>query len=189
MWIRKRQLALVLLAGAAACAQGHAAPDAGASFVALDHDFAGYSSWYQLVLPHQALADVTEPMGPRVGFLNRRPPSGASEYPIGTIIVKEIHDQPDPNRWPRFAMAKRALDFNASGAVGWEFFLLRIDAQGNPYITSRGLSPHDDGFDGSGDSYRPGGAAGGCNLCHGQPVYAAHDHIISDPLFPRATAR
>ena len=159
------------------------------TFIALDRDFAGYQAWLTLSLPHQDLADITEPMGPRVGFLNRRPPAGATRYPVGTIIMKEIQDDPDPNRWPRFAMAKRGDDFNETGATGWEFFLLRIDGNGNPYITSRGLAPNNDGFDGGGDSYTPGGAAGGCNLCHGQATFAAHDHILSDPLFPSATAQ
>jgi hypothetical protein len=182
-------LALALLVGAAACSEGNHGADAGVTFIALERDFTGYQSWLSMSLPHQELADITEPMGPRFGFLNRRPPAGASEYPVGTIIVKEIRDQADPLTWPRFAMAKRALDYNSGGAVGWEFFLLRIDANGAPYITSRGLAPNVDGFDGGGDSYTPGGAAGGCNICHGEQAFAGHDHIISQPLYPTATAQ
>lgn len=170
----------------AACGGGKGEP---ATFIALDRDFLGYSSWLTMTLPHQPLADLTEPMGPRVAFLNKRPPKGASEYPVGTIIVKEIQDQPDADTWPRFAIAKRGGGFNPDGAAGWEFFLLRLDTQGNLYITSRGLAPSDTGFDGGGDQYTPAGAAGGCNICHGQSEFAAHDHIISVPLFPSATAQ
>ncbi len=188
-------LALAMLV-AAGCSDGDGdGPDGGAggdpaaSFIALDPDFAGFQSWYQLVLPPNPLSELVDPVGPHVGYLNRRPPPGATSYPVGTILVKAIQREAAPESWELFGVAKRGGGFNPDGAVGWEFFLLRVGPNGNPYVTSRGLAPRDDGFDGgNGASYSPGGAAGGCNLCHGQPTYAASDHVISVGLAPSATA-
>jgi hypothetical protein len=188
-------LALAMLAtlGPAAttgCSDGPtgATGDPGASFIALDPDFAGFQSWYQLTLPPNPLSQVVDPAGAHVGYLNRRPPAGSTRYPVGTILVKAIQRDVAPETWELFGIAKRGGGFNPSGATGWEFFLLRVGASGNPYVTSRGLAPSDDGFDGGGASYSPGGAAGGCNVCHGLSNYAANDHVISVGLAPSATA-
>jgi hypothetical protein len=187
---RFRLLALVCLTSAAACTDDGGDVDGGVaqSFIALDHDFAGFQSWYSVDLPLSVLSEAVDPKGARFGFLNRRPPAGTTHYPVGTILVKAIKPSDDPATWEIFGVAKRGDDFNVDGATGWEFFLLRMARNGEPYITSRGLAPRDDGFDGGSSSYSPGGAAGGCNLCHGQPTYAASDHVIATALAPTATA-
>jgi hypothetical protein len=183
-------LALVLLAGTPACGGSDGSADAGsaADFVATDGDFAGFQSWLQVTLPDDPLGGIVYPPGTRVGFLNRRPPAGATRYPVGTVIIKAIEQQPAPQSWPLFGIAKRGDDYNLAGAVGWEFFLLRVGADGEPHITSRGLAPGDDGFDMDSASYTPGGMAGSCNICHGLTKYAAADHIIGDLLAPTTTA-
>jgi hypothetical protein len=188
---KKWYLALAMLAAVVGCSGSgkNGGGEANSAFLALDPDFAGFQSWYQLTLPPNPLSELVDPVGPHVGYLNRRPPAGATSYPVGTIIVKAIQREAAPSSWELFGIAKRGGGFNPDGAAGWEFFLLRIGPDGNPYVTSRGLAPRDDGFDGGNNaSYSPGGAAGGCNLCHGQSTYAASDHVISVALAPSATA-
>lgn len=164
--------------------------DGGATFIALDRDFAGFQSWYATgPLPFNQLSATVDPTGTHVGFVNRRPPAGATRYPVGTIVVKAIEPSADATTWEMFGMAKRGGGFNASGAVDWEYFLLRVAADGDPFITSRGLGPSNDGSDMGADAYAPGGAAGGCNFCHGDPTYAGTDHVISPPLWPATTAQ
>jgi hypothetical protein len=185
-------LVVVTLAAVGGCSGEDAPGDAGVapeSFIAFDPDFAGFQGWFQQTLPPNPLSQLVDPVGAHVGYLNRRPAPGTSSYPVGTILVKAIQRDSAPETWELFGMAKRGGGFNPDGATGWEYFLLRIGPTGNPYVTSRGLAPRDDGFDGgNGASYSPGGAAGGCNLCHGQSNYAASDHVISASLAPLATA-
>ncbi|HEY2745067.1 MAG TPA: hypothetical protein VGL86_10610 [Polyangia bacterium] len=162
----------------------------GPTFIALASDFDGFTAWYSAALPPNPLSATVDPAGTHVGFLNRRPPLGAKSYPVGTILVKAIEPAADETTWEMFGMAKRGGGFNTGGADadGWEYFLLRVDGDGNPYITSRGLMPANDGSDMGAGAYAPGGAAGGCNYCHGRDAYAPTDHIISPPLIPAATA-
>jgi hypothetical protein len=179
--------ALACLTLAAAC--GGSGSD-GATFIALDRDFAGFQSWYSVSpLPFNQLSATVDPTGTHAGFVSRRPPAGATRYPVGTVVVKAIEPSDDATTWELFGMAKRGGGFNASGAADWEYFLLRVGTDGDPFITSRGLAPSNDGSDMGADAYAPGGAAGGCNLCHGDSAYAGSDHVISPPLWPSATAQ
>jgi hypothetical protein len=177
----------------AACSGGDAPLDAGAQFVAADSDFASFTSWLSIKLPDSdPVSDLVYPAGSRVAFLNRRPPPGATRYPVGTVIVKAI-ERATPEDWEIFARVKRGGGFNAAGAVDWEFFLLRLRADGTPYITSRGMAPSDDGRGDMGlpsaaGGYFTGGAIQPCNLCHGESKFAANDYIMSPLLLPSATA-
>jgi hypothetical protein len=182
-----KRAVLILAAAAIAGCGGGSDGGQGATFIALDHDFAGFQGWYQAALPYNPLSATVDPTGAHVGFLNRRPPAGATRYPVGTMIVKAVEPSDDDTTWELFGMVKRGGGFNAGGASDWEYVLLRVAADGNPFITSRGLAPSDDGSDMGSGSYAPGGAAGGCNLCHGDKAYAGTDHVISPPLFPSAT--
>jgi len=164
-------------------------------FEAQESDFAAFTSWTSFQLPDgDPLSNIVYPAGTRVAFLNRRPPSGATHYPTGTIIVKAIQRGASPQDWEIFAIAKRGGDYDAAGAVGWEFFLLAIDPDGVPRVASRGIAPSDDGH---GDM-SPGPAAGGyfagggiapCNVCHGQSSRGASDYTMSPLLAPQATAQ
>lgn len=176
----------LLVIGAVACGGGKKAStttDDGPEFVAQNSDFAGFLGWFHGVLPPNQLSGIVYPPGTQVGFVNQR--TSDSTYPKGTIVIKAIENPArDATNWEVFAFAKRGGDYNAAGAVGWEFFLLRVDHDGNPYITSRGLAPNVDGFDMGTGSYSPGGAAGSCNICHGLQDYAKSDHIISELMAP-----
>ncbi len=184
----RRWLTILVVVCAAAAGGCGGSDGAGPTFIALPTDFEGFQSWYSAVLPYNVLSATVDPVGMHVGFLNRRPPAGSKSYPVGTIIVKAVEPSADQTSWEMFGMAKRGGGYNGAGADGWEYFLLRVNSDGDPYITSRGLAPSNDGSDMGAGAYAPGGAAGGCNECHGSPTYAPTDHIIAPPLIPAATA-
>jgi hypothetical protein len=158
-------------------------------FVAADSDVADFWTWYTQPFVADAVADIVYPPGSRVGFLNHRPPAGTTSYPLGTIIVKAIENDNVPANWELFGIAKRGGDYNAAGAHGWEFLLLRVD-DGVAHIYSRGLTPT---VDGRADmvvnegSYFAGGQVA-CDVCHGQKMYAPTDFIIDTPLAPQTAA-
>src|SRR5262249_18427728 len=68
-------------------------------------------------------------VGPRTQYINHLPPHGATEFPIGTVIV-EARDN-----GKTFAGVKRGGGFNGGGAVNWEWFEL---AENPVSITWRG---------------------------------------------------
>src|SRR5581483_5756799 len=143
---RRAALAAVAALTLAACGARSSAPAGAAEFIAEDSDFASFREWTSFQLPStNPVSDLVYPAGARVAYLDQRPPRGATRYPNGTIIVKAIELGAGPSDWEIFARAKRGGDFNAAGAVGWEFFLLRIGADGRAHITSRGVAPTDDG--------------------------------------------
>lgn len=65
--------------------------------------------------------------GPMTTYINQKPPSGSTSFPIGTMIVKEQNDPALTDR-QIFAMVKRGGGYNSvngTGAVNWEFFELQ----------------------------------------------------------------
>ena len=153
-------------------------------FIALDSDFAPFESWPMVLLGSEPLAG--HPPGPRFGYLNKRAPKGAKEYPVGTMIVKAVEPPGVPDTsWEIFAMAKRGGDYNAEGAKNWEFFRLKVLANEKPHIVTRGLTaadPDDGGagyFDQLGNDF-----IDMCNGCHGTKASAATDHVLSPLLQP-----
>jgi hypothetical protein len=169
-------LALALLGGG--CEKGH-----DATFIALDSDFASFRGWTRVALGSDPLPG--HPAGPRFGYLNRAAPKGATAYPVGTMIVKSIElVGSDAAEWDLFAMAKRGGNFNPEGAVGWEFFRLRIIGD-TPHILTRGLSAIDPDDGGSGYFDGLSGAfVNMCNGCHGTAASGATDHVLSPLLQP-----
>jgi hypothetical protein len=161
-----------LLAGALSCGPASSSPN---TFVPLQRDFAGYTSWTRVDLGDAPLAG--HPAGPRAAYVNHPLPPGAREYPVGTIIVKEIHTTDWPYTLDLFAMAKRGGDYDPNGAVGWEFFKLLVDSSGTPVIQARGINPSGN------DPYTVSGT-GGCNGCHAAPGTDETDHILSPMLQP-----
>jgi hypothetical protein len=162
--VRAVVLALVLIT---ACGGGGGATgDANDVFIAFNDSFAPFRTWTMF---HDELTDPdgTLPMGvagPRDQYINKLPPPGSTEFPIGTIIVEVRTDS-----GKIFVSVKRGGDFNSAGAVNWEYFEL----QENPvkYLW-RGLGPP------LGDTY--GGDPNGCNNCHRACV--ANDYICSPKL-------
>jgi hypothetical protein len=171
--VRRAVLLSALALGAISCG-----PEAsGGTFIAFDRNFEGFQSWERFSLGDSALPG--HPPGPRFAYLNRRPPRGATEYPVGTVLVKTV-EAGTPQQWELFAMVKRGGDYNAMGAVGWEWFLLRLDAGGKPYVLSRGINPSSDGH-----GYGAGVATGPtCNSCHANAAAATTDHVLSPQLEP-----
>jgi len=122
-------------------------------FIAFAGDFDGFHDWERLFIP---AAELDDPIhgGNRSIYINRRPPKGSAQYPVGTIIVKQM-ESPTGHT---FAMVKRGGGFNPEGATGWEWFRI-VDTNGVVSIAWRGMGPPD------GETY--GGDAGGvCNGCH-----------------------
>jgi hypothetical protein len=150
-------------------------------FIALDSDFATFESWPSVMLGSEPLPG--HPPGPRFGYLNRKAPKGAKQYPVGTVIVKAIEPPGALDTgWEIFAMAKRGGNFNPEGALNWEFFRLKI-VDGAPHIVTRGLTaadPDDGGlgyFDQLGNDF-----VDMCNGCHGTKASVATDHVLSPLL-------
>ena len=133
-------------------------------FIALSRDFEGYESWESVTIDGGAI-EAAHTAGLRRVFLNARPDAGAPEWPVGTIIVKEM-------QFTTFAMAKRGAGYNAKGAHGWEWFELVKDLPGSLPIKWRGLGPP------LGENYSKSGQT--CNDCHGARV--ENDSVVTFPL-------
>lgn len=130
-------------------------------FIALDRDFAGYEAW-EVKSFDGAFVDEAHTAGPRKVFLNKRAPTGSSEWPVGTVLVKDLD-------FTTFAMVKRGDDYNVNGAVGWEWFELSRDASNSVRIKWRGLGPP------LGENYSKSGQT--CNACHAGAT--ANDSVLT----------
>jgi hypothetical protein len=159
----------------AACGSRAASPpaDSTATFVAFPSTFQGYEQW-----PHfhseGPPAEGTFPddvLGPRMQYINRLPPSGSREFPVGTVIV-EVRES---GTMKTFAGVKRGGGFNLDGATNWEWFELTKDASGVVSIAWRGLAPPAGAY---------GGAVDSCNGCHTQ--YCARNDFVCSPYLQLA---
>lgn len=134
-------------------------------FIALQRDFAEFRSWESYDLGDAAIEPNGHPSGPRRVYINRLPDPGSKRFPTGTMIVKTRGDGA-PSTWEVHGMAKRGGDFNAAGALGWEWFDLRISTSDEVAVVWRGTAPP------AGHGYRTEGAetvgatTGDCNACH-----------------------
>jgi hypothetical protein len=108
-------------------------------------------------------------------YMNKVPPSGSTEFPIGTIIVKESTET-DPTMRTIFAMVKVGNNFNNTGAVNWEWCDLANtnDAAFPVNINWCGYGPQL----GTVDSY--GGNVNTCNDCH--VLAAKNDYVWTEAL-------
>lgn len=160
-----RALALALLA---ACSGGGEAPAKGDVFIAFSSTFADYKTWTHV--HSDGPAPGTQPdsvLGPREQYINEVPPPGSTEFPIGTIIVEDR-----TTTGVTFAGVKRGGNYNASGAVNWEWFELVTTP--SVAIKWRGVGPP------AGEQYG-GDPDGGCNSCHAQ-CGATNDYVCSPYL-------
>jgi hypothetical protein len=97
------------------------------------------------------------------------------------MIVKTV--APTQGKAPAVhAMVKRGGTFNKRGALGWEYFELKQNADGVPVIVWRGATPP------TGEAYRnllrqndldDGRMEADCNSCH---VATENDAVLSDLL-------
>ena len=57
-------------------------------------NFTGYHDWSETVIEGTSTPASTHLAGRRVVYINKKPPAGSTEFPVGTIIVKEIASAP-----------------------------------------------------------------------------------------------
>ena len=189
--VRRTSVALALALGAAAgCTVAPSAPgNDGGIFVAFDSTFNGFHSWPSAVatpspnLPPVDAGGVGPDGGATDGGIHPPPETeywqlppltpGSATFPIGTMIVKETNEA-DPTARQVFALVKRGGDFNPTGAVNWEWYELKNNADGSVVIGWQGYGPPS----GSADIY--GGNPAVCNTCHIKA--AANDYVWSAAL-------
>lgn len=162
-------LALVLVG----CSCGAEAPT---ELVADVSDFADYRTWTSFERTRSGLMPA-HPNGTSRVYINHLPEHGASTFPIGTIVVRET-EIGARDTWEVHVMVRRSAEFNPLGAVGWEFFDLRLapDDSTPPTILWRGEGPANDA-----DGYaNEDGTFLGCNHCHGAAV--RNDSVIGSEL-------
>lgn len=142
----------------------------GTSFVAVAEDFQGYHSWQSFDVSAEANTLGIHD-GTVIEYVNSLPPSGSTEFPQATLIVKEAVGGAMGHAL--FAMSRRGGNFNSSGARGWEWFELENvgDANDNVKIVWRGFGPP------LGEQYG-GDPNSTCNTCHKQCA----DSVCSSPL-------
>ena len=154
-------LGLLVLAGSTtSCDSGAEAVDSRQPFIAFLTDFKGFHSWTSHD-SESTIATGAAHTGPKRTYINKMPESGADEFPVGTIIVKEGNlDKPEYQDHQVFAMVKRGGEFNSTGADGWEWFELLLSETGDVYsVEWRGVGPPLLGGYGSDPN-------SGCNECH-----------------------
>jgi len=160
-------VAIVTALGVTACSDGTATstpgdatdPDAdGSTFLAFTPAFEGWRTWERFPLGEGDAQGQAHLAGPRTEYLNKRPPTGSTRFPVGTIIVKEL-EVGDLGDRKVFAMVKRGGTYNAASAPGWEWFELHNAPDGTMgSIVWRGFGPP------AGEQY--GGDKNGCASCH-----------------------
>src|SRR4051794_5627134 len=90
---------VVLAALGSGC--GHAddvPPDTTSTFIAFASDFQGFRGWEAFHLPDAPAQGSFHVAGPRTIYLNLRPPHGSREFPVGTVLVKEVETGPVETR-------------------------------------------------------------------------------------------
>lgn len=149
------------------------APVGATTFTAFSQNFSGFHAWTSMPAVSTHAGDTgLHGDGAMTVYINRLPPHGAGEFPVGTIIVKESNGGDVRDRQV-FAMVKRGASFNASGAKGWEWFELQGQCgKDEPVISWRGVGPP------AGEKY--GGDTRGCNPCHANQ--AENDFVRTDGL-------
>ena len=119
-----RHVALVaflvsVAAAVPACSSSDAAEetDGGDTFTAYNSNFQDFHSWSSFTFEGAAIPDSPHATaGARIEYINQVPPQGATKFPVGTIIVKEMSAGAVPTR-VTFAMVKVGGGFNPEGAV------------------------------------------------------------------------
>jgi hypothetical protein len=165
----------VALSGVVACggatADGTDVP-VGCAFIAFTPDFEPFRTWEAFHIPDSGAQGSVHLAGPKTDYLNRRPATGSTEFPVGTIIVKEIEVGAFEDRQV-FALVKRGCGYNAAVVPGWEWFELHNNADGSlAGIVWRGFGPP------AGELY--GGDPNGCTGCH--TLAKDNDYVKSPPL-------
>lgn len=149
----------------------------GGTFIALQRDFQSFTGWSRVQVGDAEIVGG-HPAGPRFAY-TRGVPAGGS-FPVGTIIVKTV-EVGDPSTWTIHARAKRGGSFNPQGAVGWEWFELRLNTAGQTTIVWQGAKPPaDHGYESLPGLGATSSTDADCNSCHGLARDA--DYILAPPL-------
>lgn len=167
-----------LLLGLWGCLDHELAPESEDTFIALQRDFAPFLDWPEVMVGETPITPDGHLTGPRYAFLNEKPASGGTSFPVGTIIVKTAQTG-NPIQWEIHAMVKRGGGFNVDGAVGWEWFDLALTEELEPVIRWRGPTPPD-GESYGGQIAEEDSVMGDCNTCH--LAAASNDFVMSAPL-------
>jgi hypothetical protein len=171
--------ACAAMAAAAGCGDNRTAAvpddapvDAPFVFIAFSSSFQPFRSWRSVHDPGPPAGSFPpDVLGPRTQYINQPPPHGATEFPIGTIIV-EARENGTMNI---FAGVKRGAGFNPTGAKNWEWFELSEDSgSGQVLIQWRGYGPPNNAMYG-------GDPNGSCNTCH-IACGASNDYVCSPEL-------
>lgn len=145
-------------------------------FYAFNNDFENFKHWQHYHLKSDFAPSIVHASGPRDVYINQCPAPGATEFPVGTIIVKVIN-QPGQSEPAVFAQVKHGCGYNAGGAPGWEWFDLLTPENGGPAnsvsIIWHGLTPP--------ASMAYGGDPTECNTCH-STMGEGNDSIITSAL-------
>jgi len=149
-----------------------AGPEGGVPFIAEASDFTGFHTWQSFAITTDIAPGDSHINGPRHVFINKDPPKGSAQFPVGTIIVKETDPGPVTQRTV-FASVKRGGNYDPTGDKNWEWFSLQNLANGTDSILWRGPGPASGGVYGA-------GLLGGCNACHGGA--AATDYVLTPQL-------
>jgi hypothetical protein len=170
------------LFASAGCLDNELAPDdpnnvgAAKNYIALQTNFRDYEDWMKF--DTDVMGEHAGTVGTITEYLNKLPDMGATEFAVGTMIVKTV--QPTDGPVPAIhAMVKRGGAFNKSGAIGWEYFELSKNDKGTPTIVWRGQAPP------TGEKYKnllmpdSNVLEADCNGCH---VVSKNDAILSDAL-------
>ncbi len=164
-------LAVCILGGLAACSSASSSGGSCTQVPVFNASFASYESWTPFSFTGAAIAGSPHTSGPRRIYLSQKPPHGATEFPVGTIIVKEIGPPPASGD-SVFAMVKVGCDYNSDGAANWEWFELQVDATNTASILWSGSEPP------AGQTYSGNPTA--CNDCHSSAKQ--NDYVESSDL-------
>ena len=154
---------------AASCDDGASEPppESGPVFLANATSFAGFTAWRSWPIESPTPTPETSDIRARI-YANQLPPADLDprRFPVGTIFIKTFESDLPMSTWIVHAMVKRGGFYNVEGgAVGWEYFELRLTDAGAPIILWRGTGPE------SGSGYTVVDDAGvetelTCNQCH-----------------------
>lgn len=138
--------------------------------IALTSDFESFRDWRAVRLPDASATTGHESAPERWLYIDREPPPIDAGFALGTILVKTIEGGA-PESWEIHAMVKRGDEFNAEGAVDWEFFELDYDDAERLRINWRGTGDdHATYVDST-------GVMRACNFCHA--FGAEEDYVFS----------
>lgn len=174
-------LLAVALGATAGCLDDEMDPSQGTpaagTFIALERDFQAFLGWTRVQVGDDEIVGG-HAAGPRFAYVSGQP--GGGSFPVGTRVVKTV-EIGDPSTWTIHARAKRGGAFNPQGAIGWEWFDLRIATSNAVTILWRGAQPpQDHGYESLPGLGVTSAQDGDCNTCH--RAAQATDYILAPAL-------